>query len=100
MIYLLQILLLKMAYYYWKTFTKFEEGVWFCFSFSVMVNILLRFDLVFCLLDTKNSEWDRVVSSYILRGKNPGQELATTTRPDTWSFSMLQVSCKCFFFQN
>jgi hypothetical protein len=62
-----------------------------------MVNIFLRFDLVFCLLDTKNSEWDRVVSSYILRGKNPAQELATTSRPDTWSFSMLQVSCKCFF---
>jgi hypothetical protein len=62
-----------------------------------MVNILLRFDLVFCLLDTKNSEWDRVVSSYILRGKSPAQELATTSRPDTWSFSMLQVSCECFF---
>ena len=60
------------------------------FIFVVTCVLLLRFDLVFCLLDTKNYEWDRVVSSYILQGKSPLEEMATS-RPDTWSFSMLQV---------
>nr|XP_045624120.1 DNA helicase MCM9-like [Procambarus clarkii] len=51
--------------------------------------LLSRFDLILVLLDTRNPEWDKIVSSYILDGRDPlagdgGSE-------EDWSMEKLQA---------
>ena len=51
--------------------------------------LLSRFDLVLTLLDTKNPEWDMIVSSFILEGKEPFKEKTPESKP-IWSFEKIQ----------
>ena len=51
--------------------------------------LLSRFDLVYVMLDSKNPEWDQVVSSYILTGTEPWKE-ATQEQP-LWNFDEMKA---------
>ena len=50
--------------------------------------LLSRFDLVYVLLDSKNSEWDKVVSSYILTGVEPWKE---ASNEPLWTFDEMKA---------
>ena len=39
-----------------------------------------RFDLIFVLRDTRNEEWDRTVSGFVLENKIPSEELSKVER--------------------
>ncbi|XP_076053168.1 DNA helicase MCM9-like isoform X2 [Oratosquilla oratoria] len=62
---------------------------------SLTVNVALaspllsRFDLILVMLDTKNPDWDRIVSTYILEGKDPLEENATSN--NSWNLEQLQA---------
>ena len=49
--------------------------------------LLSRFDLVLVLLDSRNGEWDRLVSSYILNNKTHEAD----QHPTSWSLAKLQA---------
>ncbi|GLH03509.1 DNA replication licensing factor Mcm2 [Gryllus bimaculatus] len=56
--------------------------------------LLSRFDLVLVLLDSKNGEWDRLVSGYILQGKDPLKEYGINMGEkceELWSIEKLQA---------
>jgi len=51
--------------------------------------LLSRFDLVLTLLDSRNESWDKMVSDYILTGRDISSVVTTTS--STWSLSKLQA---------
>lgn len=52
--------------------------------------LLSRFDIVLVLLDTKNPEWDKVVSSHILAEEEPSRIKDAQDLTNSWCLSMLR----------
>ncbi|XP_047004946.1 DNA helicase MCM9-like isoform X1 [Schistocerca americana] len=56
--------------------------------------LLSRFDLVLILLDSRNSDWDRLVSGFILKGRDPVRifsEESKCSSSDLWELEKLQA---------
>ncbi|XP_025421479.1 DNA helicase MCM9-like isoform X3 [Sipha flava] len=56
-------------------------------NIKVASPLLSRFDLILILIDTKNEDWEKVVSSYVLQGKKPGANKSSST---LWNLEKLQ----------
>ncbi|XP_059150821.1 DNA helicase MCM9-like [Physella acuta] len=59
-----------------------------CVNVALASPLLSRFDLVLVLLDTQNDQWDRIVSSFILEGRNPADMTDMNT---VWSMDKMQA---------
>ncbi|CAG5132668.1 unnamed protein product, partial [Candidula unifasciata] len=57
-----------------------------CVNVALASPLLSRFDLVLVLLDTQNSQWDRIVSSFILDGVDPAGDVT-----GLWSMDKMQA---------
>ncbi|XP_063233994.1 DNA helicase MCM9-like isoform X2 [Bacillus rossius redtenbacheri] len=55
--------------------------------------LLSRFDLVLVLVDSCSEDWDRLVSGFILKGRNPLKEFGNLSRGEgsLWSLDQLQM---------
>ena len=49
--------------------------------------LLSRFDLVYVLLDSRNSDWDQIVSNYILTGQEPWKDSSQCL----WKFDQMRA---------
>lgn len=56
--------------------------------------LLSRFDLVLVLLDTRNAEWDRVISSFILDNRGTAEKKSQMTQI-VFTFWFLNLSWGC-----
>ncbi|RXG69107.1 DNA helicase MCM9 [Armadillidium vulgare] len=57
--------------------------------------LLSRFDIILVLLDSRNSEWDKVVSSYILEGRDPLVDASREMDKNLWSLEQLRSYFCC-----
>ena len=58
---------------------KYDSSLPLTVNISIASPLLSRFDLVFLLLDTKDEQWDDLVASYILAGRDIADEMTSST---------------------
>ncbi|KAI0217789.1 hypothetical protein LSAT2_030502 [Lamellibrachia satsuma] len=71
-----------------QTISVAKAGLCLSVNVALASPLLSRFDLILVLLDSQNEEWDRVVSSYILDGKHPLDDVIN--RGKLWTMERVQ----------